>query len=178
MSQETKTATTEVAEAKTPSKTELFKEHLQKIVSQTLGVKVSKDKAWNLYKAFTYGQFEFCINDGGEDLSLSLAGVGVIKVLKTAARGKKAGLDKDGNKIEGATAMEFVPRPKFYPSSRIEQMVEQMTGAADHGLTFSGTGLYAKTTEVEEKTEVSSKPAKADKPAKTAPAAPANPEEI
>lgn len=124
------------------AKTERFKEHLQAIIFQKLGAKVSKEKAWDLYKAFNFGTVEFVANE--PDLTLSLAGVGTYKVLKSEARGKKAGVDKDGNAIAGAKAYEFVPRFKTYHSDKIAKFLAQKFGQEDFGVEFTSVGLFAK----------------------------------
>lgn len=160
----------EVTEAKQRSKTEQFKEHLQKIIYQQLGVKVSKDKAWNLFKAIQHGTVEFVVNlpveEGtGEEgktkeRTLPLAGVGTFKILETKPRGSKAGLDKEGKPIEGATAWPCVPRFRFYPSSKVDQYIEWKYGLGDHtDVKEEHYGIFAPDLEPE-------KPAKAPKKAK------------
>lgn len=130
-----------VITAKDRSKTDVFKEHVQKIIFQSLGVKVSKDKAWALFKNMTHGTTEFVLNL--EDKSLPLSGVGTFAILETKPRGSKAGLDKDGNKIDGAKVWPCVPRYRFYPSSVTEKMIEQVYGLEDHGVEVKHYGIYA-----------------------------------
>jgi nucleoid DNA-binding protein len=133
------------------SKTDNFKAHVQAIVKQVLGVKVSKAKAWELFKAIMNGTLEFTAKD--EQNALSLAGIGTFKVLKTAARGKKAGFDADGKPIEGAKVYPFVPRAKFYYSESAQKYLEQFFGLEDHGVELKDTGLFAKDAEVVEEAE-------------------------
>lgn len=154
-------ATVDAKEVKERSKTDRFKEHVQKIIFQELGVKVSKDKAWSLFKAITHGTFEFVLNE--EDKKLPLAGVGTYEILETKPRGSKAGLDKDGNPIEGAEAWECVPRPRFYPSSVMNKMVEQVYGLADHGVEIEHYGIFKAEEPIAEKVEKAEKSAKKDK---------------
>lgn len=165
----------EVTEAKQKSKTERYKEHLQKIVYQQLGMKVSKDKAWNLFKAIQHGTVEFVVNLPAEEgtvgegtgeegrtreRTLPLAGVGTFKILETKPRGSKAGLDKEGKPIEGATAWPCVPRFRFYPSSKVDQYIEWKYGLGDHtDVKEEHYGIFAPDLEPE-------KPAKATKKAK------------
>lgn len=151
---------------KTPTKTDLFKQHLQKIIYQQLGVKVSKSKAWDLFKATQKGTVQFVLKDA--DNRLPLAGIGTFEVLKTQPRGSKAGLDKDGNPIEGATPWEFVPRFRFYPSSVIKDEVEQFFGLGDHNLEVKDYGIFASDDEPKVEEKKASKPKKEKKPATTA----------
>lgn len=143
---------TETVEVKERSRTDLFKEHIQKVIYQTLGVKVSKDKAWALFKNTIHGTTEFVLNIEGDEKKLPLAGVGTFCILETKPRGSKAGLDKDGNPIEGAKVWDCVPRFRFYPSSVTEKMVEQVYGCADHGIEISHYGIF-KTDDAAEVTE-------------------------
>lgn len=121
-------------------KTDLYKEHVQRIIEQELGEKVSKDKAWTLFKAIIHGTVEFTLNQ--EDLKLPLAGVGNFEILKTKPRGSKAGLDKEGNPIEGATPWEFVPRFRFYPSVAVDRVVENSFDFGDHDIEPKHYGIY------------------------------------
>lgn len=151
------------------SKTDRFKEHLQKIIAQSIGAKVSKEKAWSLFKNFNFGTVEFCANE--EDGVLSLAGVGTFKVIKTEPRGKKAGLDKDGKPIPGAKPYEFIPRMKTYHSDKVAQFLAQHYGQEDFGVEFKSVGLFAKDAEVEDTAAQATVPAKVDKAENEAPAA-------
>lgn len=131
------------------SKTEQFKVHLQKIIFQELGVKVSKDKAWNLFKAVILGTVEFTLKDA--DNKLPLAGVGTFEVLKTKPRGSKAGLDEEGNPKEGAKVWPFVPRMRCYFSSVVDKMLEQFYGLEDHGVEMKSYGIFREDSPVEDK---------------------------
>lgn len=144
---------TETTEVKERSRTDLFKEHVQKMIYQTLGVKVSKDKAWAMFKNMIHGTTEFVLNIEGEEKKLPLAGVGTFCILETKPRGSKAGLDKDGNPIEGAEVWNCVPRFRFYPSSVTAKMVEQVYGCADHGITISHYGIFKTEDDAVEATE-------------------------
>ena len=141
-------------EVKNPTKTDLVKKNTQAIIKQTLGVKVSKEKAWELFKNLIHGTVELTMNVEGK--SIPLSGVGTFEVLETKPRGSKAGLDKDGNAIEGAKVWDCVPRFRFYPSSTIDKMLEQEYGLADHGIEMKHYGIYAAETaeEVEAEEEV------------------------
>lgn len=156
MSKET-VAATEKVETKERSKTDVYKEHLQAIIFQTTGNKVSKDKAWELFKNITHGTLQHVLNL--PDKRLSLAGVGSFEILEAKPRGERAGLDKDGNTIKGAEVWACSPKYRFYPSASIEAVVEAAYG---HGtVETKNYGIYNKVDEVkEEKAE-----AKADKKA-------------
>jgi hypothetical protein len=139
------------------SKTEVFKEHLQKVIYQTLGIKVSKSKAWDLFKATTHGTVEFVLNlptttnEEGEESAkkLPLAGVGTFEILETKPRGSKAGLDKDGNPMDGVTPWPCVPRFRFYPSSTIDNLCEYKYGLGNHEITEKHYGLFVEDEAVE-----------------------------
>lgn len=127
-------------EKKELSKTDAYKVHIQKIIFQELGVKVSRDKAWSLFKAIIHGTVEHVLHI--EDKKLPLAGVGTFEVLETKPRGSKAGLDKDGNAIEGVEAWPCVPRFRFYPSSVVDNLVEYSYGLGDHQVEEKHYGIY------------------------------------
>lgn len=127
MAEENKVVETE---AKEVSKTEKFKEHIQKIIWQTTGKKVSKSVAWELYKNIYHGSVEFVLNDA--DHKVPLAGVCTLEILETKPRGSKAGLDKDGNPIEGAEVWEVVPRMRVNSSSVVNKYVEWKYGLGNH----------------------------------------------
>lgn len=127
-------------ETKQPSPTERFKLHLQHIIKEVTGVTVSKQKAWDLFKSFHTGALEFTLRE--ESNTLSLAGVGTYKILKSEPRGKKAGLDAEGNPIEGAKFFPFVPRVKFYYSSTAQKIAEQFFDLEDHGLSLDFPGMF------------------------------------
>lgn len=137
-------------------KTVMFKEHIQKIIYQQTGFEVSKDKAWNLFKAIIHGTVQFVLKQDRvvpqdanfeeqsyETRTLSLAGVGKFSILESKARGKKAGLDADGNKIDGVEPWETVPRFRFRPSSMIERVVNAFYGHAEEGYKETNYGIYA-----------------------------------
>ena len=104
------------------SKTERFKEHVQKIVSDTLGVEVSKEKAWNLFKNIERGTMQFVALD--EDNRLPIAGVGTYEIVFSKPTGKRAGFIKDenGNEVKDPTleVWNYIPRYKVRTSSTIE----------------------------------------------------------
>lgn len=104
------------------SKTERFKEHVQKIVSDTLGVEVSKEKAWNLFKNIERGTMQFVALD--EDNRLPIAGVGTYEIVFSKPTGKRAGFVKDenGNEVKDPTleVWNYIPRYKVRTSSTIE----------------------------------------------------------
>lgn len=146
---------------KVPTRTDLFKEHLQKILYQTIGVKVSKEKAWILFKNLQFGTVDFVLHQ--EDRRLPLAGVGTYEVQETKPRGSKAGLDKDGNKVEGAEAWPCVPKFKYHSSSVVDAIVEKAYGLGDHDdVVVNHYGLY----KVEDDSPAEDTK-KADKPVKT-----------
>lgn len=150
----------EVKEVKTTEKelrkTDVYKQHIQKIIYQELGIKVSRDKAWSLFKAIIHGTVQHVLKL--EDKKLPLAGVGTWEVLETKPRGSKAGLDKEGNVIEGAEAWPCVPRFRFYPSSVIDNLVEHSYGLGGHEVTEKNYGIYKSDEEVA--AEASAKEAK------------------
>lgn len=129
------------AETGKVNKTDLLKQHIQAIIKQNLGVKVSKEKAWQLFKAVIMGTVELTFNVEGKQIPLS--GVGTFEVLETKPRGSKAGLDENGNPIDGAKPWPYVPRFRFYPSSNIDNLMEQKCGLADHGIEEKHYGIYA-----------------------------------
>jgi len=136
------------------TKTDLYKEHLQAIVKQETGQKVSKETAWNLFKAVIHGTVQFTTKQ--EDNALALAGVGKFEVLMTKPRGSKAGLDKEGNPIEGANVWEIVPRYRFYPSVAINRVVEAAYGLNEEPVAMIDYGIFrsedaVKDTSVKEK---------------------------
>lgn len=162
-------ATKEV-DKKEPSKTDVYKKHLQMIIYQELGVKVSKDKAWGLFKAIQHGTVEFVLNL--EDHRLPLAGVGSFEVIETKPRKTKAGLDKDGNPIEGAEVWPCVPRYRYYPSTVVDGLVEKTYGLGDHDdIKVEHYGLYATDSEdvksEETSTDVESEEVTGEVPAET-----------
>ena len=131
--------------AKEQTKTQQFQSHIQEIISQVTGKKVSRDVAWKLYKALINGSVEFTLNqpeDAKGNRVVSLAGIGKYTVTKSEPRGAKAGVDKDGNPIEGAVPWEFVPRVKFSFSSAIRSKVEGHFGYGDNPEEWPASGIY------------------------------------
>lgn len=130
-----------MSEIKKVSATDVYKEHLQAIIYQELGTKVSKDKAWKLFKAIILGTVQHVAKiDGGK---LSLAGIGTFQVQKTKARGSKA-----------EAGWPFVPRFKFRASSVVAASVEKMFGLGGHDdLEVKDYGIYASAPVVEEVAE-------------------------
>ena len=160
--------------AKERSKTDVFKEHIQKIVFNSLGVKVSKDKAWDLFKSTMHGTVEFVLNiQEGTDAEgnktgkkLPLSGVGTFEILETKPRGSKAGLDPEGNPIEGAEVWPCVPRFRFYPSSTIDNLCEFKYGLGNHEIEEKHYGIFAPVEEAPAKDDKkATEPKKADKKA-------------
>lgn len=93
------------------------KEDLQEVLSTKfgeLGVKVSKENAWKLFKAGIEAAVETCIKD--KELACSLSGVGRFEIMKAKPRGTKVGV------------VEFIPRLRFRPSSRINEFLETQMG--------------------------------------------------
>lgn len=120
----------EEAKVSGSAKTDRVKQHIQAIIKQQLGVKVSKQAAWDLFKAIIHGMVQFTLND--EKQEVPLAGVGTFKVLQTKPRKSKVG------------KMEYVPKFRFYPSSVIDKLLEQSAGFEDHGIKQVDYGLFAK----------------------------------
>lgn len=143
---------------KEQSKTDKFKEHLQKIFKDTAGIKISKATAWDLFKEIILGTVEFVENqplekaeEGDEDSlgvrRLPLAGVGAFEVLNVKPRATKAGLRKDeqGNWVrdESLKVWPYVPRFRFRPSSKISERLEKVFGLAEHDIEINHYGLFA-----------------------------------
>lgn len=156
MSEENKETTAEAA--KEQSKTDAFKEHLQKIIKATAGVKVSKATAWNLFKDIILGTVEFTENqplekaEEGDEESLGvrrlpLAGVGAFEVLNVKPRASKAGLKKNeaGEWVrdESLKVWPYVPRFRFRPSSKISERLEKVFGLAEHDIEIAHYGKFA-----------------------------------
>ena len=79
----------EVTEVKEVSETEKFKAHIQRIIFQETGKKVSKSVAWNLYKAMIHGSFEYTLNmedNKAGEKKLPLSGVCTFEVINTKPR--------------------------------------------------------------------------------------------
>lgn len=122
------------------AKTDRFKEHVQAIVKQTTGQKISKADAWELFKNIINGTVEFTLNQ--EDLKLPLSGLGKFEILKTKPRKSKAGLDADGNPDPNLKPWPFVPRFRFYPSVSIDRDVEHFFGLGDHNIKREHYGIF------------------------------------
>lgn len=142
---------------KEASKTDLFKAHLQKMIKDVTGEKVAKSTAWDLFKTIILGTVEFVENQELEkdekDESygarrLPLAGVGSFEIIHCKPRGTKAGLKKNEKgewvKDENGKVWPFVPRMRFYASSKIDDRLEQVFGLADHGEEIKHFGLFLK----------------------------------
>jgi hypothetical protein len=113
-------------ENKVRSKTEEFKIALQATVSEVLGVKVSKQAAWDLFKALVKKPYDFILANYAaagkpeisygskhKELELPLSGVGTFKVITTG---------KEGN-----TSV----RGRWYLSSSIDKAIREALGFAD-----------------------------------------------
>lgn len=87
------------------SQVELFKKVIQKDISNILGVKVSQEKAWELYKAM----FESSVNHtlDSNDLNFPIKGVATFKILTLAS----------GNK-----------QLKVYPSTSYQDKIRELLG--------------------------------------------------
>lgn len=137
-------------------RTELFKEHLQLMIKDVTGVKVSKKVAWELFKAFHKGTVEFVAKD--EDNKLPLSGIGKFEILFASPTGKKAGmvdavnedgtpkLDKDGKavKVKDDTlpVWDFIPRFKFRPSSAFNDTLATMFNCPDSERELEHFGIF------------------------------------
>lgn len=134
---ETPTPATDEATKKEPreksageQKSAAYKVHLQKIINDRLGVKVSKEAAWNLLKDIVFGTMQFVVSQ--PDKRLPLSGVGTFEVIKAGARGSK--------KEAGA---QYVPKYRFYPSTTVEKQMEGLMGQEDIGEDTKFLGVYA-----------------------------------
>jgi hypothetical protein len=110
-------------ENKVRSKTEEFKIYLQEKISEVLGVKVSKQKAWDLFKETEKAPFSFMLNAWDEagkpaiaygakikELTLPLAGVGTFKIITT---GKED---------------DFSVKGRYYISSAVDNAIKERLG--------------------------------------------------
>ena len=111
-------------------KTDTFKVHLQGIIKDRLGEKVSKETAWNLFKDVINGTVQYVACQ--EDKHLSLSGIGRFEVIKVMARGLK----KEAGKTHS-------PKFRFYPSSSIEKFVDSAMGQTEIADDVKGLGLYS-----------------------------------
>lgn len=84
---------------------DLFKKVLQKNVSEVLGVKVSQEKAWELYKTM----FDSAVNHtlDSKDLNFPMKGIATIKIITLAS----------GNK-----------QLKIYPSTSYQDKIRELLG--------------------------------------------------
>lgn len=170
-----------MSEIKEKSQTELFKEWYQRVIFETTGEEVSKSKAWELFKATQLGVAQYVAELEGENKlgavkKLALAGVGNFEVQMLKPSGKKAGesIDfktREVKKIEGAKVWEYVPKFKVYPSSKVQNIIEQLYGLEDHGLEikkYGSTPLPSQLNKAVEEKEDVKEPVKVEKKEKAA----------
>lgn len=113
-------------ETKVRTKTEAFKENLQAVLAEKFGIKVSKQKAWDIFKAMAKAPFETVLanydaagrpaihyGEKHKELELPLAGIGTYAIITT---GK---------------AEEFKVTGRLYLSSAIQHNVRVALGFAD-----------------------------------------------
>lgn len=111
-------ATTEQAEKSGSTLTNSFKEKLQAILA-AFGLKVSKQTAWDIFKAIITGTVDFVVKT--DNYKLPLSGIGVFKILQSKPRGKRVGIYK------------FVPRFRFVASSRVYEQIEDAVPCFEEG---------------------------------------------
>lgn len=116
---------------------EEFKKHLALIASEVLGADVSKNDAWELFKMFQIGTVQFVQK---KDQPLSMYGIGKCEIIKAVPRGKKAGLDKDGNKVGEAWA--YVPKYRFRPSSMLNSYLASECGFEEYNHKVKPMGIF------------------------------------
>jgi len=92
--------------------TKAFQDELARVASETLGVKVSRAKAWALYKNTTNATVEFVANQ--KDTKLSLAGIGRFYINKSKPRGMH------GKKPALEGKVPFIPHFRWRPSDTIK----------------------------------------------------------
>lgn len=115
----------EIKEEKIRTKTEEFKIALQAKVTEVLGVKVSKQKAWDLFKEVMKSPFSFILGNYEEAgkpeivpgakikaLEVPLAGIGTFKVIPV-------GKDE-----------KFSVKGRWYISSAIDKAIKERLGFA------------------------------------------------
>ena len=93
------------------------KEDVQEVLQakfQEIGVKVSKETAWKGFKACIDAVVDTCLKDDKNTVSLS--GVGKFEILRVVPRQSKVGV------------VEFIPRLRFRPSTRINEFIEEAMG--------------------------------------------------
>ena len=136
------------------NKTENFKEHIQKIIGDTLGIGVSKEQAWKLFKNIEKGTMQFVAFD--DDNKLPLAGVGTYEITFSKPTGKKAGLVKNesGEEVKDDTleVWKYIPRYKIRTSSSIKNDLYSIFNCPGCDKEVELLGSFKKETEkVEEK---------------------------
>ncbi len=112
-------------ENKVRSKTDAFKAELQARIAEVAGVKVSKQVAWDLFKALIKEPFKFILanydaagkpeiryGEKHKELELPLSGVGTFKVITTG-------------KAENTSV-----RGRYYLSSSIDRAISEHLGFA------------------------------------------------
>jgi nucleoid DNA-binding protein len=121
--------------------TELFKLRLQNDFTTVLGQKISKDTAWQLFKAAVNSPVDHVLET---KQPLSLAGVGVFHISETQPRvgtvtrvdprtGVKREVEQGVKRLEQMekAGIDFVPRMRWTPSSKIDEKVEVSFGMRD-----------------------------------------------
>lgn len=103
------TSAIEGAGKKEASRAEQYKALVQSVISETLGVKVSKQKAWEMYKTLIYKT----VTDVVENGRIPISGVNTWEVQQCGARKSKA------------ESHNFVPKFRFRTSSKIDEFLEQ-----------------------------------------------------
>lgn len=119
--------------------TDTFKTHIQKILEQNLGITVSKDKAWNVFKLLIKSTIHYVVQippDAKGNSTLSIAGLFKIQIQRKQPKGVKAGyppiMDASGRRVAGYKSERdpnlpvwaFVPRLKVTMSTAIQRAVE------------------------------------------------------
>jgi hypothetical protein len=112
-------------ENKVRSKTDAFKAELQARIAEVAGIKVSKQAAWDLFKALVKEPFKFILKnydaagrpeirygEKHKELELPLSGVGTFKVITTG-------------KAENTSV-----RGRYYLSSSIDRAIAEHLGFA------------------------------------------------
>lgn len=93
------------------------KEDVQELLQkrfEAVGAAVSKENAWKLFKEAIHGIVDLCLED--QDNAVSLSGIGKFEILKVAPRQSKVGV------------VEYIPRLRFRPSTRINEYLEEKMG--------------------------------------------------
>lgn len=89
-----------------------FAETLQTVLNQH-NVKTSKERAWKIFKSIIFSIADSVVVD--DDNKISLSGIGNFELLKATPRGTKEGV------------VDYVPRLRYRPSSKINTMLEEAT---------------------------------------------------